>query len=64
MNFATLALALAAASGAGAAATKKLLEPLPMSDVALEGEWKEAERRNQEVWGSSLHMSFVCTTTY
>lgn len=65
------------ASRAGAAATqspltfwlglshrlKSVLQPLRMSDVKLEGEYKEAERRNQEVLLSLNHTEWACHFT-
>ena len=45
LRLVTLALAVVQ----GAAELKSVLEPLRMSDVALEGEYKQAEIRNQEV---------------
>eukprot|EP01050_Picozoa_sp_SAG11_P011334 SAG11_NODE_1194_length_5548_cov_3.456414_2_plen_172_part_00 len=64
-SFTALAGALAAAAAAAAAAepTKALLEPLPMSDVLLAGEWKEAERRNQEVLLGLNHTQWACHFT-
>ena len=40
-----------------------MLEPLRMSDVKLEGEYKEAERRNQEVLLSLNHTEWACHFT-
>lgn len=42
---------------------KSVLEPLRMSDVKLEGEYKEAERRNQEVLLSLNHTEWACHFT-
>jgi hypothetical protein len=44
-----VALARTMLLGTAAAKTGALVEPLRMSDVALAGDWKEAEVRNQEV---------------
>ena len=59
LRLATLALA----AGQGAAELKSVLEPLRMSDVALEGEYKQAEIRNQEVLLSLNHSEWACHFT-
>ena len=43
----------------GSCSAKAVLEPLRMEDVALEGEYKEAEFRNQEVLLSLNHTECV-----
>lgn len=40
-----------------------LLQPMRLEDVALTGEWKEAERRNQEVLLSLNMSSWACHFT-
>ena len=55
--------ALALAAAPAAAELKSVLEPLRMSDVALEGEYKQAEIRNQEVLLSLNHSEWACHFT-
>ena len=50
-------------SAGGRCQLKSVLEPLRMSDVKLEGEYKEAERRNQEVLLSLNHTEWACHFT-
>ena len=66
MTRAIATLAVVAASFAASPAavhSAALLQPLSMSDVALAGEWKEAERRNQEVLLSLNHTQWACHFT-
>lgn len=49
--FALCAAALAESAGSTAASVTDgaVVEPIPLADVALAGDWKVAEDRNQEV---------------
>ena len=58
-----LAMAATMCASATAAKTGALVQPLRMSDVALAGDWKEAEVRNQEVLLSLNHTEWACHFT-
>jgi hypothetical protein len=52
-----------AAAASQVAGVKTVLEPIPMSDVALAGDWKDKEQRNQEVLLSLNHSEWACHFT-
>jgi hypothetical protein len=59
----TVASSTAAAAIATTTATKAVVEPFPMSDVTLHGEYAEMEARNQEVLLSLNFSQWACHFT-